>query len=341
MIKPEQIRFMCDHPVQKSLFPNSVETDKPFSSVHIVIVPYTFLIRGYDQTVAAPIRWDGYILEESTPYSDYFISLVKNPENFKIISDEISKADENSLKKGKYLALNGMWSSFWHWMMENIIKAIIAMEAGFDGYYIIPHYKFAKESLELIGISPDMIIPYDGKTWLLETLYIPQPITGGQELKKFPVLIQKMRDKFLRAAGSSNNTSERIYIARPQNAVRRIVNEPELTELLNRYNFKQIVMEDYPLKEQIRIASEADCVIAPHGAGMVHTLFMQPESLVLELFSPMYINPCMFPVIDYLKHRYYMILSNSSYCIGEYPHQFDIEANIPMIELTLKRELKA
>ena len=338
MIKPEQIKFLRDHPAQKSLFPDSVETDKPFSSVHIVIVPYTFLVTGHDYMAALPVRWDGYILEENTPYSDYLISLVKNPESFKFIRDEISKADENSQKKGKYLMLNGLWClQFWHWMMEKIINAIIAMDAGFDGYYIIPDIPFARESLELLGIETDKIISYDGKTWLLETLYIPQPITGGQELKKFPVLIQKMRDKFLQAAVSNNNTFERIYIARPQNAVRKVVNEPELMEILGKYQFQRIIMEQLPLKEQIRIVSAAKCIIGPHGAGMVHCLFMPPESLVVELFSPTYINPCMLPVIEHLKHRYYMIPSakNKDYLYGD-----DIEANIPVIEVTLKRELK-
>jgi len=338
MIKPEQIKFLRDHPAQKSLFPDSVETDKPFSSVHIVIVPYTFLVTGHDYMAALPVRWDGYILEENTPYSDYLISLVKNPESFKFIRDEISKANENSQKKGKYLMLNGLWClQFWHWMMEKIINAIIAMDAGFDGYYIIPDIPFARESLELLGIETDKIISYDGKTWLLETLYIPQPITGGQELKKFPVLIQKMRDKFLQAAVSNNNTFERIYIARPQNAVRKVVNEPELMEILGKYQFQRIIMEQLPLKEQIRIVSAAKCIIGPHGAGMVHCLFMQPGSLVLELFSPTYINPCMLPVIEHLKHRYYMIPSakNKDYLYGD-----DIEANIPVIEVTLKRELK-
>jgi len=345
MIKPEQIKFLRDHPVHKSLFSKNVEDDKALSLLHIVVVPHVFLFQGREQmagghenVVTLPVRWDGCILEESTPYSDRLISLVNTPESFKIISDEISKADENSQKKGKYLALNGLWcSQFWHWMMEYIIKAIIAMDAGFDGYYIIPDIPFARESLELLGIETDKIISYDGKTWLLETLYIPQPITGGQELKKFPVLIQKMRDKFLQAAVSNNNTFERIYIARPQNAVRKVVNEPELMEILGKYQFQRIIMEQLPLKEQIRIVSAAKCIIGPHGAGMVHCLFMPPESLVVELFSPTYINPCMLPVIEHLKHRYYMIPSanNRDYIYGD-----DIEANIPVIEVTLKRELK-
>jgi len=337
MIKPEQIRFMCDHPVQHSLFPKNVEDDKSPSSLHIIVVPQVFLVNAGAAGVL-PLTWDGYILEESSPYGDYIVNLGKHPEFFKYVNDELCKTDENSFKKGTYLSLTGLWCvSFYHWMMENIIKVIIAMEAGFDGYYIIPNLRFARESLELLGISPDMIIPYDGKPWLVEALYIPQPIIGQSELKKYPTLIWTARNRFLQAVGNSNNIYERIYIARPQNAVRKVVNEPELMEILGKYQFQRIIMEQLPLKEQIRIISAAKCIIGPHGAGMVHCLFMPPESLVVELFSPTYINPCMLPVIEHLKHRYYMIPSanNRDYIYGD-----DIEANIPVIEVTLKRELK-
>jgi hypothetical protein len=335
MIKPEQIKFLRDHPVQKSLFPDSSEKNR----IYLALVPHTFMIGEKDNFgIGLSVTHDGYILEENCPQVEGYINRIITEKSafLERMICLIGIASEHGEKKGSYIALNTVGSnSFWHWMMDNVIRAAIAMDAGFDGYYIIPHYQFAKESLEMIGIPENKIILFDETPCILERLCVPQLVS----FKRFPRLIQKTRDKFLQSVGKADVSNKRIYIARHN--FRTVVNEPELTELLNRYNFRQIVMEDYPLKEQIRIASEADCVIAPHGAGMVHTLFMRSNSLVLELFSPMYINPCMLPVIDYLKHRYYMIPSNSNYCVGEYPHQLNVEANIPMIELTLKRELKA
>lgn len=103
----------------------------------------------------------------------------------------------------------------------------------------------------------------------------------------------------------------RIYIARQNPSLsRRIDNELQLMEVLFKYGFQRVVMENYSLKEQIAISAGANCLVAPHGAGMVNCLFMKPQSLIIELFPTTYINPYMLPIIDSLQHRYFMIPSS-------------------------------
>lgn len=249
------------------------------------------------------------------------------------------------MRPGPYLALHGFRSNnFWHWMMEFLVKAALALEAGFKGNFIIPpnpsSLGFITESLQMLGVNPDTIVVYDGRPWWVEELVAPQYINGYHEISHFPGLMGMLREKLLASANAHGSPHRRIYLTRAKAVnARRVVNEAELWAALGNFGFEQVVMEDLPLREQIRLAASADCLVGPHGAGIVHCLFMPPGSLVIELISSHYFNPCMFPVINHLRHRYFMVPSPP--IAGQTDTAGDINAYVPMVELTLRRELEA
>jgi capsular polysaccharide biosynthesis protein len=244
-------------------------------------------------------------------------------------------------RPGSYLWLWNLRAyNIWHWIMEALPKVIMAEEGGFDGYYIIPevadHSGYISESLELIGITPKRIKSYDGRPWRVERLYLPETMNGNRQIAKFPKIISTLRQRLIDACSQLSYSFDRIYIARANpNLSRRIKNELQMMDVLFKYGFHRIVMENYSLKEQISIAARANCLVAPHGAGMVHCLFMKPQSLVIELFPTTYINPCMLPIIDYLKHRYFMIPSSHL----NVDRNDNYEALIYPVEVTLNREI--
>jgi capsular polysaccharide biosynthesis protein len=245
-------------------------------------------------------------------------------------------------KPGSYLWLWNLRAyNIWHWIMEGLPKVIMAQENGFDGWYVIPEVtdnsRYIYESLELMGVAPGRIKYYDGRPWRVERLYLPQSISGNRQLARYPEIISRIRHQLVTACSPLSYSCDRIYIARQNPGLsRRVTNELHLLEILFNYGFQRVVMENYSLKEQIAVAAGADCLVAPHGAGMVHTLFMKPQSLVMELFPTTYINPCMLPVIDFLQHRYFMIPSHHT-CVDE---NDSYEAYLSPIEVTLHREIE-
>ncbi len=241
--------------------------------------------------------------------------------------------------KGSYLSLVGVWATrFYHWVMEYLPRILIAQKAGFKGNYIIPEgVKFIDQTLNLIGIDKTKLVYYDGKTWLIEKLYLPEVVTPEKELKKFPQLINDLRNSFI--PKPTKERGRRILLNRKQNLRKvRIVNEKELIELLSYYNFENIYMEDFNFADQVKIASESNCLIAQHGAGMVHTLFMQKNSLIIELFSPYYIPPSMLPAIEILGHDYHMVTGPFTY-FTPYNYGENIYAFLDVIEVILKKHL--
>jgi capsular polysaccharide biosynthesis protein len=238
---------------------------------------------------------------------------------------------------GVTLPLIGDWSdNFWHWCYEALPVALTAHEGGFTGCYLAPDIPFAVDALKLLGIRADRIRRANGGDYYLDCMCLHGK-TPGYDPAMLPALA-RVRTVF-RSALAHGAPTERLYLSRnltPETR-RRVVNEAELLGLLERFGFRTLYPEQLSLEEQLAHTCNASALIGPHGAGMTHCSFMPEASLVLELFAPSYVNPCVLPACRALKHRYFQV---TSFCPHTgYRHGQDIEAMLPIVEMTLTREL--
>lgn len=238
------------------------------------------------------------------------------------------------------ICLAGNWSAnYWHWLFDNLPKVVLAEKAGFRGIYLVPDQPFVRDSLEILGIAPARVVCHDGRLWQVRKLYVPTPI-DGQKISDFPLLTKELRRSLRSDEGTGR--PRRIYISRNRgNQIRRIVNEEEFNGLLERYSFETCFLEDLSFRQQLSLFSSAEAVIGPHGAGFANTFFLPEEALVIELFSPVYVQPVMLSAMELLKHHYYPIVAFHNDARRRYRHGENIEAFCRLIELTLRRELGA
>jgi len=245
--------------------------------------------------------------------------------------------------RGEVFPLYGKWmDGFWHWMMEGIPTVIMAEAAHFTGSYIVPSGgSFIKESLEILGIAPSRIIVYPGGHIFAPCIVVPIKIMGAG-LVDFPGVLNEMRRRFLLLQDHTelSGKNERFYVSRAksQTRPRQVVNEEHVLNVLRAFDFSVIHFEDLSLREQILVASRSTAMVGPHGAGFLHTLFMQPRSLVVEFFSPRYINPTNLGAVAILDHDYRML---PSWVWNEtYPHGDNIEVQLNLLELTIRSALE-
>jgi hypothetical protein len=158
---------------------------------------------------------------------------------------------------------------------------------GFDGHVVIPAESpsFVSESLDLLEISASRRIPikYDSIIVAKEAVFVEDL---SQRPDVIPSLLEELRGKLLRAAFPSPEMRlpQKVYISRQGCGEKRsIVNHSEIEKLLIGGGYAEKRFEEVSLREQIQIASHMEHVIAPHGAGMFHTLFMKGGT-VIELF---------------------------------------------------------
>lgn len=280
---------------------------------------------------AAPLTNRGEILRDS------FIHEEVN-EQIGFAHTALTSGKKPLMLKGEYLPLCGKWNeNLWHWVMENIPTIIMAENSGFLGTYIVRDgCAFILETFDLLGIPKERVITWSGGLAEVSTLYIPKRIVGWW-LWQFKDLVLSMREALLAGAGldETGNPGIRLYISRNLSAQkRRVVNEEEVLAALQEFDFKLVHTETMTLTQQLKLMASANTLIGPHGAGMTHTLFIRKKSLVIEFFSPVYINPTMLPAIDFLQHRYHML--PSYHFTEQYQHGHDIQVCVPLLQLFLR-----
>lgn len=239
--------------------------------------------------------------------------------------------------EGVVLPLYGDWSfNFWHWLNESLPVAFAAHEGGFSGTYLVPPNPFAADSLKFLGIPAGRIRAVEDCDYHLDCMCLLPKFRGGDgtDIANRMRIARALREPFVRSGAG-----ERLYISRnghPDN-MRKVVNEKELLAFLERYDFRVLRLEELTLEEQLSHTCNATALLGPHGAGMAHCAFMPPGSLVVELFAPTYINPCVMLPCRQLRHRYYQM---TSHCIYDgYHHGYDVMAQLDALEMTLEREL--
>ncbi len=310
---------------------NSIKNINTGVALKIYELP-DIILAGRFATLVTP---DGRVLHETSFYGNREQCMQEL--DFKEI-----KVSKDQKLQGEILPLNGIWSDgFWHWLMEFLPSLLIAQENGFSGKIVLPENppRFILESLRLLDIPEERLTIFSGKYCWCEKVIIPQRVAGAFALSEFPGIIDLIRKKFLNDSKRFIcDKGERIYISRndAKNG-RSVVNEEDLISLLKKYNFEILNMTEYSFEQQISIMMNAKVLIGPHGAGMANSIFMPFNSLVLEMFSPKYINMTLLPIMQNLNHDYQMILPMVNG--AEYQHDTCVLANLEMLDLVLRKRL--
>ena len=106
-------------------------------------------------------------------------------------------------------------------------------------------------------------------------------------------------------------SSKEILIVDRKQSPRKLINISKLLELLDSKNYKTrfILMENFTLKEQIRLSYSYDNILMPSGSGYTHMAFMNENSNYYELCAPgwRYPNPLIFGNIYNINVKLFML----------------------------------
>ncbi len=220
-------------------------------------------------------------------------------------------------KQGKYFNLSLFWSfSYYHWICDvlpRIHRILPKMKS--DVRFILPTDMnlWKKRSLELLGIKTDQCVQYFGRRpWKVESLLYASPVamTGDHEESS----LKWVRDTILNRVigpGMRPKASKKIYLARKNTWSRNIINEEELHPILSDRGFEVIDCSKISFDEQVRIFSEAACVIGPHGAALTNILWAPQGLKVFEIFEPSVIRRCYWSMCKTLGHYHICGVANS------------------------------
>lgn len=200
--------------------------------------------------------------------------------------------------------------NYYHWMFDNIPRIHLLQMSGIpiDKYIVNldENYKpFQHETLAYLGVSNDKIINTHPQFHLkVENLVVP-----SQTIWPTKWAFDYLRNAFCPWTYQDYNAKKRIYIRR--SGTRRILNEDSLIELLTKYHFTIVDLENLSVFEQIHHFANAEVIVGTHGAGLANLVFCNPGTKVLEIFPPLYVYCFYWLLSSYGNLDYH-------YFIGDY-----------------------
>ncbi len=135
------------------------------------------------------------------------------------------------------------------------------------------------------------------------------------------------------------NGHERLYISRRKAKHRKVINDGDIEPYLQSLGFEPVLLESLTVAEQALAFQAAKIVVAPHGAGLTNLVFCRPDTVVIEIFSPSYINCCYWALSNWIGARYCFLLGSGEreredlFALGE-----DIHVDTNALEKVLQLE---
>jgi hypothetical protein len=172
--------------------------------------------------------------------------------------------------------------NYYHWLTEAVPRLDLYERSGLpiDRFYAPIHTRFQRETLALLGIPRERIVPATCHTHLAPARLVVSSVQGSLSRVKTDFLFQRLTAH----VGPWAGPAPRIFITR--RGPRSIINEKEVLRALRPLGFEPYRLEGMRLADQISLFSRAECVIGPHGAGLTNLAFCRAGTKVAEIGTP-------------------------------------------------------
>jgi capsular polysaccharide biosynthesis protein len=233
---------------------------------------------------------------------------------------------------------------YFHWVTDALPRLQILKRAGSVPWQGIDHFLVSegipviRESLRLLEIREEAIVVTRPEShFLCDWLIVPSfPSAPGNVP---PWAIDFLRSQLMSAPARA--AEKRIYLSRAKASGRKILNEEEIWPFLSRRGFQRVILEEMSLVDQIALFSRAEAVVAPHGAGLTNLVWCAPETKVVEIFSPLYVNLCYWAIATLLHADYYYLLGSAEGVVSNVNDARFFLENISVDPMALERTLDA
>jgi capsular polysaccharide biosynthesis protein len=245
----------------------------------------------------------------------------------------------------QHILITDEWSkNYCHWLWEALSKLVKLKKQFPEAVLVLPKsylkIDFVVKSLAAFGFDNKniKIIPKRSRLKLQKLSFIPCiniSTEGYYDFLKFEEVAQTIIEHYKDEL--KTNYGERIYISRSdpnKNTARKVANEKELTNMLEKYGFKTVYMENFSFLEQVSIMHFAKFIVAPHGAGITNASFAQKNCQLIELINKEWGKTCFAEMCDRTSincHRFDCDQIDEKATI----HLGDIKVDISLLEKKL------
>jgi capsular polysaccharide biosynthesis protein len=250
------------------------------------------------------------------------------------LSNRVKRKKER-LPPGDYFLCTDYWADgYFHWVCDALPRIFLVKEQLASGTLLIPEQYSAPyymETLEAFRIGQIKRIPIDTYCHVERLITPEQPAVSGEHSPQVTCLLREQLLAHFRGFFSGKHNYPNVYISRNKAKYRKVLNEDQVIEVLEKFDFKILFFEDYSMKEQVEIAYNARNLVSLHGANLTNVLYMQPGGNVLEFRKnndPH--NNYYYSLADSVACRYYYM--NCEYVDRKTGNFFDVIVDLTKFE---------
>ena len=168
-----------------------------------------------------------------------------------------------------------------------------------------------RESLEMAKLASYAPLRpvHRGETLQLEKLVLPWNAASGYGVN--PTAAAYIRGLIKPHPETSLSKKRRIYVDRRNSYSRRLINENEIVEILQREGVEPVRLEALSLQAQASLLQNTELIVGPHGAGLTNMAFSKPGTRVVEIMPSGNINWCYRHLAAACRHEYDCIIGRS------------------------------
>lgn len=200
--------------------------------------------------------------------------------------------------------------NYYHWL-NDVLPRIKLYEQVLDQ---IDHFCVAAnvpekflDILPTFGIKKDKILLVE-KNEKLHFNYLYVSSLPGSEGRSPEWVINYIREKLIKPL-TPLQPFKKLYFTRESNTERKILNEGDIINVLEKQGFEIVNPGTLNINEQILLIQQAKIVIGAHGAAFSNLLFSNDNITVIELFTPDYLRTdCYYTLSANLGINYWYII---------------------------------
>lgn len=178
-------------------------------------------------------------------------------------------------------------NNVYHWIAHVLpkIKFVKSLPSTIPLAFAYQPNNFQKECLAFFGINNPILIFDPNKVAKFKSLVL---IEGPWAVGNPPQTNWLVNEALSRISTQKESISQpllgnKIFIFRGSSARRRMVNQSQVKELLEKQGFQSYDLENFSFRDCVALFSEANEIIFEHGASGIWLMFAKPGTVVLEI----------------------------------------------------------
>jgi capsular polysaccharide biosynthesis protein len=208
------------------------------------------------------------------------------------------------------------WRNYGHWLFDS--AALLALAAGYArrhrlaliiGRHPDPAMRaVAEATMALLLADAEVIFHEDGTALVCEALHYAAPVSVTPLFKQ-PDALALLRRAVAPAATAPRR---RLYVRRPPEAERTLVNEAAVIDLCTARGCEVVEPERLGLRAQAAVFAAAEWVVGVKGAALANLMFAPADATAIVLSPRHWIDPIFWDLAGQRDQRYIEVLADGT-----------------------------